>query len=180
MVNHISTKTLELTAHQAKIVPAIHIRIKRLSVSGNTITLKQLALFPARITTFLYLNQSRMMKIGLMAMVFITALYTKKYTGEYQQIIQYHIGGIFYVLFGSLVISLAFPKVKMFLPVIMATGMTCMLEWIQWFQFPFMTGLTRMKVFAYIFGTSYDTADFIYYGIGAALAFIVLWIIREN
>lgn len=50
-----------------------------------------------------------------------------------------------------------------------------MLEFIQYLHFPVLTELGNYKIFAYILGTSYDGADFIYYSIGAFVAAVVLF-----
>jgi hypothetical protein len=115
-----------------------------------------------------------------MALVFISAIYSKTYTGDFQLVINNHIGGIFYVIFGSLCFSIVFPHLRLLLPVFMATGATCFLEFVQWFRFPFMVELTRNKIFAYLFGNSFNPVDFIYYGVGAVTALLVLWFIRES
>jgi hypothetical protein len=43
-----------------------------------------------------------------------------------------------------------------------------------------MVELTRNKIFAYLFGNSFNPVDFIYYGVGAITALLVLWFIRES
>jgi hypothetical protein len=149
-------------------------------VSGSTGTREYMFGFPARFTTLMYRNHGLVLKIGLMGLVFISAIYTKSYTGELQLIINNHIGGIFYVVFGSLGFSILFPRFRLFLPVLMATSATCFLEFVQWFRFPFMVELTQHKILAYLFGNSFNLTDFIYYGIGAVSALLVLWFIREN
>jgi hypothetical protein len=149
-------------------------------VSGSTGTRESMFLFPARFTTFMYRKNGLVLKISLMALVFISAIYTKAYTGEFQLLINNHIGGIFYVVFGSLGFSILFPRFNVFMPVLMATSATCFLEFVQWFRFPFMVELTQNKIFAYLLGNSFNPKDFIYYGIGAMTALLVLWFIREN
>ncbi len=149
-------------------------------VSGSTGAREYMFRFPARFTAFMYRKNGLALKIGLMALVFISAIYTKSYSGEHQLIINNHIGGIFYVVFGSLGFSILFPRFSLFLPVLMATSATCFLEFVQWFRFPFMVELTQNKIFAYLFGNSFNPTDFIYYGIGAVSALLVLWFIRES
>ena len=149
-------------------------------VSGSTGTRESMFRFPARFTAFMYRKNGLALKISLMALIFISAIYTKSYTGELQLIINNHIGGIFYVVFGSLGFSILFPRFSLFMPVLMATSATCFLEFVQWFRFPFMVELTQHKIFAYLFGNSFNPADFIYYGIGAVSALLVLWFIRES
>jgi len=154
--------------------------IEYTAVSGTTGTREQLHILPARFNAFIYRNQGRHLKIGLMTLVFITALFSKAYTGDYQLIINNHVGGILYVLFGSLAFSALFPRMKMVYPVLFSIGATCLLEFVQWLQIPFMTQLTRIKAFAYLFGTSYNPRDFLYYGAGAIVALLVLWFIHED
>jgi len=150
------------------------------NVSGSTGTREYMFRFPGKFTGFMYRKNGLALKIGLMALVFISAIYTKTYIGDFQLVINNHIGGIFYVVFGSLGFSMLFPRFHSVMPVLMATGATCLLEFIQWFRFPFMAELTQNKILAYLFGNSFNPADFIYYGIGAVTALLVLWFIREN
>jgi hypothetical protein len=149
-------------------------------VSGSTGTREYLSRIPARFTGLMYKNHGLVLKICLMALVFISAIYTKAYTGDFQLIINNHIGGIFYVVFGSLGFSILLPRLNLFLPVFMAFSATCILEFVQWFRFPFMVDLTQHKFFAYVFGNSFNPADFIYYGIGAVIALLVLWMVRNT
>jgi hypothetical protein len=149
-------------------------------VSGSTGTRERIRNFPGHFTGFMFRHHGLAIKICLMALVFISALYTKAYTGDFQMVINNHIGGILYVVFGSLAFSILFPRMKLLMPVTLATAGTCFLEFVQWFRFPFMVELTRIKFFAYLFGNSYNPADFIYYGMGSVLAILVLWFIREN
>lgn len=135
--------------------------------------------FPSRLTGVLVRNQGRMLKIILLVLVFITALYTKAYKGEYQVLINNHIGGVLYVLFGSLLFSVLFPAIKSYKPVLLAFGITCLLEFIQWMQIPFMVELTRITTFAYLFGNSFNWGDFVYYFIGAGVGWLVLVVIKE-
>ena len=134
---------------------------------------------PLRINRLVTRNQGRVLKLILLVLVFITALYTKSYKGEYQNLINNHIGGMLYVLFGSLLFSTLFTHMKAYKDVLLAFGITCLLEFIQYFRFPFMVELTKIKAFAYLFGNSFNWYDFGFYGIGAAVGFLVLLLIRE-
>ena len=125
-------------------------------------------------------NQSRVLKIALMVLIFITALYTKEYRGEYQNIITAHIGGVFYVLFGALLFSVLFPALKPWQATLLALGCTSLLEFIQYFRFPFLIELTKSKVFLYLLGNSFNAVDFVYYFMGAGLGFVVLVLLRST
>jgi hypothetical protein len=142
--------------------------------------MKRILLIPLWITAIVTRNQGRIFKIALMTMVFITALYTKDYRGEHQTIINNHIGGILYVLFGSLLFSVVFPRMKLWQVTLLALGITCLLEFIQYFRFPFMVELTKIKAIAYLFGTSFNGYDFIYYALGALLGFAMLLLLSHK
>ena len=142
--------------------------------------MKSILLIPSGITAMISRNQGRNFKIVLLVLILITALYTKEYKGEHELIIHNHIGGILYVLFGSLLFSVIFPYLKPYKPVMLAFGITCLLEFIQYFRFPFMLELTKFKVFAYLFGNSFNWYDFEFYAFGSILGFLVLFLLNHN
>jgi hypothetical protein len=142
--------------------------------------MNHILLIPSRIISIFSRNQNRLFKIALMVLVFITALYTKEYKGQYQMVINNNMGGVFYVLFGSLLFSVIFRHRKAYWVVLLALGLTCLLEIIQWFRFPFMLELTRVRVFAYIFGNTFSWLDFVYYAMGAIIAFVVLVLLKHS
>jgi hypothetical protein len=139
--------------------------------------MKRILLIPPRITLLIHRNQGRLLKLTLLVLVFITAMYTKEYRGEYQQLITAHIGGILYVLFGSLLFSLVWPSLKSWQAASLALGCTSLLEVIQYFRFPFLVDLTRSRVFLYLLGNSYNPMDFVYYFIGGVIGLGVLLLI---
>lgn len=143
--------------------------------------MKRILLFPPRIAAHLADNRGLLLRLILMTLVFITALYTKEYKGIHQVIINNHVGGVMYVLFGSLLFSVLLPGIKYYWHTVIAFVLTCVLELIQYFQFPFMVEITRVKAFAYIFGVSYNPVDFIYYLGGALISvFILAAVMRRN
>jgi hypothetical protein len=140
--------------------------------------MKRLLLIPPMISDVMSRNSARVYKVTLMVLVLITALYTKEYHGQYELIIHNKVGGVFYVLFFSLLFSVVFRRLKFWWPVLMAFGITSLLEFVQYFRFPFMLELTRMKVFAYLFGNSFSWMDFIYYIAGGVAALMVLLLLE--
>jgi hypothetical protein len=136
--------------------------------------------FGARVMEFGFADNSRVFKIFLLVLVMATALYTKRYEGLFSDLIHAHVGGVLYVLFGCLAISLFFPYLHSGWAVSIAFVATCFLEFVQWLQVPFMVELTKNQAMAYLFGNSFSPKDFIYYGIGTVLSLVVLWLIREE
>lgn len=55
-----------------------------------------------------------------------------------------------------------------------------MLEYVQYLQIPVLQSLARQKVFAYLFGTSYNTVDFGYYAGGAIVGLVVLMLLQKE
>ena len=121
----------------------------------------------------------RMIKFFLLPAVLLTALFTKEYTGELQMVINNQVGGVFYVLFGSLLFSYIFRRMKIWHAVSLALGIICMLEVLQSFQFQFITFLSQNTVLAFLFGNSFNPADFMYYGFGAVAGLLTLWILKD-
>jgi hypothetical protein len=142
--------------------------------------MNRLLLIPSRITSVLADHHGRLFKIILMTLVLVTALYTKEYKGEFQMIINNHIGGILYVLFGSLLFSVIFPGIHSYGAVLLSLGITSLLEFIQYLRLPFMAELTKNKAFAYLFGVSFNPRDFIYYAAGAILSWLLLLALQQK
>jgi hypothetical protein len=137
-------------------------------------------LIPITLRLVHYLEHHKEMaaKLLLLPLVLLTAFYTKEYTGQYQQLINNHLGGVFYVMFASLVISVLFRRWNSWGATLAAFAGTCVLEVIQYFRVPFIMELTQKKVFLYLLGHSFSPVDFYYYGIGAAASLLMLWLIR--
>jgi hypothetical protein len=118
--------------------------------------------------------------IALLVLIFITALYTKEYRGEYQTLINSHIGGVFYVLFGAILLSVVFLRLKVWQATLLAFCLTSVLEIIQYFRFPFLLELTKSKFFLYLLGNSFNWYDFIYYAVGGVVGFGVLLLLGHK
>lgn len=140
--------------------------------------MKRILLLPPRITARLTDNRGLRLRIILLVLVFITGLYTKQYVGPYALVIHNHAGGIMYVLFGSLLFSVLLQRLQFYWPVVIAFSFTCLLEFIQYFHFPFMVRLTAHKSMAYLFGVSYNPVDFIWYAAGAIISLFLLYFIE--
>jgi hypothetical protein len=143
--------------------------IETQSYSQNT----QSSAFPSFISPGL-------VKFLLLFPVLLTAVYAKSYTGEYQLLINNHIVGVFYVLFGSLFISTIFQRMKFWKSVAFSFSIVSILEVLQLFRLPFMVDLTRRSLFSFLFGTTFDPGDFVFYGIGAVLGLLSLWLLDAS
>jgi hypothetical protein len=122
----------------------------------------------------------RMVKFFLLPAVFITALFAREYKGEYQMIINNHVGGMFYVMFMSIAFSYLFRKMRCWHAVLSGLGIISVLEILQWFGFPFIISLTQNQVLGYLLGNSYNPVDFVFYGLGAGMSWFVLWLLQDS
>jgi hypothetical protein len=121
-----------------------------------------------------------LIKFLLLFPVLLTAVYSKSYTGEHQLLINNHVVGVFYVLFGSLFISVVFPSMRFWKSALVSFSFVSIFEVIQLYRLPFMIDLTRRSFFSFLFGTTFDPEDFIFYGIGAALGLLFLWLLDSS
>ncbi len=142
--------------------------------------MKRILFLPGRFNEQLTDKRSRILKLILLFLVLITGLYTREYRGDYQDIVNNNAGGIFYVLFGSLFISILFPSLKEIAISSISLAFACAIEVIQYFQFPFMLQMAKYRIPGYLFGNSFNPHDFTYYAIGAVFSWIVLLLIRKN
>ena len=142
--------------------------------------MKRLLRIPPRVYALFTDNHGKIYKILLLVPVFITGLYTREYQGPHAVIINNNVGGAMYVMFGSLLFSLVFPRMKAWKVVSLAFGITCLLELLQWFRFPILIRLTQNKILAYLLGNSFNWTDFIFYFVGGVVAFGLLLMLQHN
>jgi hypothetical protein len=118
-----------------------------------------------------------LVKFLLLFPVLITAIYARSYTGEYQLLINNHVAGVFYVLFGSLFISNIIPSMKFWRAVLFSFAFVSSLEVIHLLRLPLMVDSYHRSLFSFFFGNAFDPADFMFYGIGAVLGLLFLWLL---
>jgi hypothetical protein len=102
--------------------------------------------------------------------------YSKFYKGPAAAWVHDSLGGVFYVIFWCLFVSLLRPRWK---PLSIAAGVlaaTCVLEFLQLWHPPFLEFLRSYFLGAAILGTTFDWTDFPYYFLGAALGWF--WLLR--
>lgn len=122
----------------------------------------------------------RILKFFLLMLVMLTAIYSKSYVGEYQLFINNHFVGTFYVLIESLTISLLLNRLTNWKVVLMSFSIISLLEILQIFRFTFMTDLTQRSLLRFLFGTTFDPNDFTYYGLGAVMSILALWLLSST
>ncbi len=159
------------TSEQA--ISAPKAQLKNLTTTEYSFQEKQTATLPG------FLSPG-FVKFFLLFPVLLTAVYAKSYTGEYQLLINNHVVGVFYVLFGSLFISTVFQRMKFWKAVIFSFTLISILEVVQLFRLPYMIDLTQRSFFSFLFGTTFDPGDFIFYGIGAVLGLLFLWLLDSS
>ena len=103
-------------------------------------------------------------------------LYTKVYAGPAAGWVNHSLGGVFYVLFGCLLIFWLQPRVRPWRIVLAVLAVTCLLEFLQLWHPPFLEWLRSFWIGRTLLGTTFAWSDFPYYFFGAGLSW--LWIQR--
>ena len=81
---------------------------------------------------------------------------------------------ILYEVFWVLVVRFVFPRVR---PAFAAAGVfvaTCILETLQLWKPPWLEAVRHTLVGGVLLGTTFDAADFLYYGLGSLLGCLIL------
>jgi hypothetical protein len=116
----------------------------------------------------------RMVKFFLMAIVFMTALYAGVYQGEYQQVINNHVGSVFHVMFASLAFSYLFKKMRSWKAVLYGSAVCMLLKVPAWAGFSFMASLSQSHLL-HLSAWSFKPAGMVCCILGASLSLLVLW-----
>jgi hypothetical protein len=99
---------------------------------------------------------------------------SKAYRGPAAHWVNDSLGGVFYVIFWCLVISLLLPRVRAARITLAVLAGTCTLEFLQRWHPPFLEYLRSFFIGRTILGSYFDWYDFPYYFAGALLGW--LWL----
>lgn len=121
----------------------------------------------------------RSVKILLALILIIIGILTKHYSGPYSGFVNNHLGGIIYVVFWILLFSIIFPDYPLFKLVFLVLLFTCLIEFTQIIQNPFLSHLREYFIFRAIFGSTFNAIDYLYYIVGAIAGFIISLILNR-
>lgn len=121
-------------------------------------------------------NNSKSRKILLWLLFIITPLgfLTKFYSGYLQNWLNNSVAGLIYVIFWCLLIRYIFIKLKPINVTVSVFLVTSLLEFTQLLKYPFLEFIRSYFIGRALIGSTFSPGDFLYYTIGAVLAFIIL------
>jgi hypothetical protein len=105
-------------------------------------------------------------------------LYSKVYAGPAADWVNDSLGGVFYVLFGCLLVFWLLPRVAPWRIALTVLVITCLLEFLQLWHPPWLEWLRSFWMGRILLGTTFAWSDFPYYFLGAGLGWLWLWRFR--
>ncbi|MFO7891133.1 MAG: DUF2809 domain-containing protein [bacterium] len=100
--------------------------------------------------------------------------FSKFYIGPFHRWFNFYFGGLLYEVFWCLIIALLVPKVSTINIVLSVLFITCGLEFLQLFHYPFLENIRSTFWGRTLIGHSFSWYDFPYYFIGCGLGYVIL------
>lgn len=120
------------------------------------------------------LFQKQKHTIIILLLIVPVGFYTKLYSGPFSMWVNDSLGGLFYIIFWSLLFKLFLPKVKPLKIVTIVFMITCALEFLQLWH-PYFLEFLRGNFFGQtILGSSFSWLDFPYYLAGAVMSYFII------
>ena len=118
--------------------------------------------------------------LGLLALLVPAGLLTKAYTGPCEQWVRHSLGGVFYVVFWSLIFSLLFPRVKPWKLAGVVFLATSGIEVLQLWHPPWLETFRATRIGVTLLGNSFSWLDFPHYLLGAMISLLLLHMFRKR
>jgi hypothetical protein len=119
-------------------------------------------------------------KVISLVILILAGFYTKFYQGPGALWVHQSLGGLFYVIFWCVLVSLIFPGIRHLTIVIGVFLFTSLLEFLQLWHPNFLEVIRGTFPGAVILGTTFSLLDFVYYIVGSLLSWIWLNILNGN
>jgi hypothetical protein len=123
--------------------------------------------------------QKRKWTLLAISLIIPIGFLTKFYTGPAQTWINNSLGGIFYVIFWSLLLFLIIPNVQPIKITFFVFIGTCFFEFLQLWHPEILEIIRSNFIGRTILGTSFSFLDFFHYFVGFILSFILLRYLRK-
>lgn len=128
----------------------------------------------------LTLDKNRIIHLISITPIILIGLYTKWYNGPAASWVNDNVGGLFYVVFWCLALSLIIRRVKPGIIAVSVLVATCGLEFLQlWHPAPLVL-IRSTFIGRTVLGTSFSWSDFPYYGLGALASWLWLRMLRQK
>ncbi len=121
-----------------------------------------------------------LIKLSLLIVLGPLGLFTKVYSGCGSEFVTNYLGGILYVMFLSVLASLAFPQVSPIKISLIVLSVTCLLEFSQLFNNELLDDLRTHFIFRTLIGSIFNIVDFVFYFAGAAFGYGLLMILERG
>ncbi|MFC1887311.1 DUF2809 domain-containing protein [Candidatus Cloacimonadota bacterium] len=119
-------------------------------------------------------NNIRLKLLFTLLLIIPLGLYTKFYTGIYQNWVNNSLCGIYYTIFWIVLISLILPKRSTGKISLIVFIFTSVLEFLQLWHPKFLMIIREYFLGRTLIGTSFNWTDFIYYLVGCIVGF--MWV----
>ena len=105
---------------------------------------------------------------------------TKLYHGTGEGFIHNHLGGAIYVIFWIFFFSIFFPKNSYFKLTAWVFSVTCLIEFTQLIHATSLEWLREYFIVRALFGSAFNSYDFIWYFVGAIIGYIIITVLKAN
>ena len=118
----------------------------------------------------------------LLSIVIIVPLgfYTKIYNGPASGWVNNSLGGVLYVIFWSLLFSIAFERVRLWKIAALVFLATCFLEFLQLWHPSFLESIRSTFIGVTLLGNSFSWLDLAHYGIGFIASYGLLTAVKTS
>ena len=127
------------------------------------------------------MNQTYQLSRALLSVLIIVPVgfYCKFYNGPAENWVNNSLGGVFYVIFWCLVLSLFLRKTEPWRIAIVVLTITCFLEFLQLWHHQFLEFIRSYFIGKTILGTSFTWYDFPYYFVGCGIGWLWMTCLRK-
>lgn len=120
------------------------------------------------------MKRQRLIIFLLLIIIIPIGFLTKFYTGPFSIWVNNSLGGSFYEIFWCLVIAFIFVKINPIKIALWVFVLTCLLEFLQLWNPPFLEIIRNNFMGRTILGNSFNWMDFPYYFVGSLLGYFLL------
>ena len=113
-------------------------------------------------------------RLSVLAVVSLLGVYTRFYSGPASVWVNHYLGGVFYVIFWCLLVTVKWPNLNPLKIVISVLLASSIVECLQFWNPPLLAAIRRSIPGQILLGTTFDPADFVYYLLGSGISLILL------
>ena len=134
-------------------------------------------MMPIDLASFIYRKRWTLISI---AIIIPLGFYSKIYSGPAFPWVNNSLGGILYVIFWSLLLSVVFFRTRRWIIATIVLLITCCLEFMQLWHPPFLESIRSTFLGVTLVGSSFSWLDLVHYVIGALFSLVLLHLLRSS